>query len=108
VKIYFVDCGIVGIVNINDIRVDIILEDLPVQILRCSLWNLKPSGGAKKWSSEERKSMFNECLKSTEFLFNVKNAGSTIQVELAFKSELEFVSFNKKMVGKGLVVFVPN
>ncbi len=67
-KIYFADCGIVGIIGINDIRMDIIMEEMPVQIMRCSLWNLKPSVGTKGWSSEEQKSILNEALKSGEFL----------------------------------------
>jgi len=106
VKIYFADCGIVGIIGINDIRMDIIMEEMPVQIMRCSLWNLKPSVGTKGWSSEEQKSILNEALKSGEFLVNVKDAGPPIQVELAYKSEPEFGSFNRKMVEKGLAVFV--
>lgn len=107
-KIYFADCGIVGVVGINDIRMDIILEELPVQILRCSLWNLKPSAVANTWSSEEQKSIYNETFISAEFLVNVKDAGPPIQVELAYKSGLIFWSFNKRMVEKGLAVFVSN
>jgi len=29
VKIYFADCGIVGIIGINDLRMDIILKEKP-------------------------------------------------------------------------------
>lgn len=39
IEIYFADFGIVNVSDIINIRLDIVLEEKPVQVLRCSLWN---------------------------------------------------------------------
>ena len=44
--VYCVDYGTLEIVDVTDIRLSVILTEQPVQVLRCSLFNLKPVDGA--------------------------------------------------------------
>jgi len=38
--VHYVDYGITGVIDIKDVRLDTSLEDIPVKVLRCSLYTL--------------------------------------------------------------------
>lgn len=93
--------------DIQDIRLDIALEEKPVQILRCSLFNVKPVGSVhQKWNLEERIAIFKESIKS-EFRVIVRAGGrALLQVTMVYSETNNSRSFNRVIVDKGLAEFV--
>ena len=56
VTVYYADNGITGTIDIKDVRLDISLEDTPVKVLRCSLYNLNSLGRANQnWNPDQLK-----------------------------------------------------
>ena len=80
--VYYDDFGNLDVVDVKDIRLDISLLETPVQVLRCSLHNLQPVGGAPEWSSSQRNFIYKEAVKWT-FRVVVKAPGP--QVKLMYK-----------------------
>lgn len=77
--VYCDDFGNMDVVDIKDIRLDIALQETPVQVLRCSLHNLQPVGGAPEWSNEQRNFIFKEAAKWT-FRTVVKAPGPQVML----------------------------
>ena len=91
IEVYFADFGIVDVVDISDIRLDIALEEKPVQVLRCSLWNqpkLSACCNTSIWcAAVDHNVMFQEEAVEGELAVTVKAAGPPLQVELFYKSD---------------------
>lgn len=101
--VYFADYGTVDVVDIQDIRLDIALEEKPVQILRCSLFNVKPVGSAnQEWNLADRIAIFKESVES-EFRVIVRAGGrALLQVTMVFLGTNNSHSFNRLIVDRGL------
>ncbi len=79
--VHFSDYGTYNVVDINDIRLDIALEEKPVQVLHCSLYNLNqlecdPGQELKADHVEEMR----EAVVEREFRVVVKALGPPLQV----------------------------
>ena len=106
-EIFFADYGTTDEVDILNIRLQLWLCKKPVQIMRCSLHNVKPvgDGGAQKWNSEHIAAISEEAVGKT-FRVTVKGAGSPlIQVQMVYSTSRSR-NFNKELVLKGLAEFV--
>lgn len=77
VSVYFADYGIVGAVDINDVRLDIALEEKAVQVLRCSLYNVKSLSDVEEW----RDQLMREAV-GLDFQVTVKVGGHPLLVEM--------------------------
>ena len=102
VTVKCVDYGYSKIVNLIDIRLDITLVEKPVQVLKCSLYNLKPPGGAEEWSTENQRAILFEATKC-EFRVSIRKPGPPLQVTMIYKNVSQ--SFNREMVERKLGVF---
>ena len=87
-------------VDIEDIRLDLSLEEEAVQVLRCKLQNLKPPRGAAEWSEEQRNPVFDEAYK---WNFKVVVNAQGPQVTLMYKDN--YSNFNEDLVQLGLADF---
>ena len=105
VEVFFADYGITDEVDIRHIRLNLLLCKKPVQVMRCSLFNVKPVGeGALKWSFGHLNAIQAEAV-DREFRVTVMSAGPPLQVEIVL-STFKFPSFNRDLVEKGLAEFV--
>ena len=105
VEVFFADYGITDEVDIRDIRLNLLLCKKPVQVVRCSLFNVKPVGeDALKWNFEHLDAIHAEAV-GREFRVTVMDAGPPLQVEIVL-STFKFPSFNRDLVEKGLAEFV--
>ena len=106
-EIFFADYGTTDKVNTFNIRLQLWLCKKPVQIMRCSLHNVKPigDGSAQKWNLEHIAAISEEAAGKT-FRVTVKGAGSPlIQVQMVYSTSRSR-NFNKELVLKGLAEFV--
>jgi len=105
VEVFFADYGITDEVDIRDIRLNLLLCKKPVQVIRCSLFNVKPVGdGALKWSFGHLDAIQAEAV-DREFRVTVMSAGPPLQVKMDY-SNSRLSSFNRDLVVKGLAEFV--
>lgn len=103
VLVFYADWGTLDTVNKNDIRLDIDLEDVPVQAVRCTLYNLKPAGDASNgWEIDDLNKIHPRAV-DKKFKVHVKAAGPPIQVVLF---QLNGRNFNKELVAENLAEFV--
>ena len=103
VEVFFADYGITDEVDIRDIRLNLLLCKKPVQVVRCSLFNVKPVGeDALKWNFEHLDAIHAEAV-GREFRVTVTDAGPPLQVEML---DSFFSSFNKDLVMNGLAELV--
>jgi len=81
VTVLFSDYGTCNVVDINDIRLDIALEEKPVQVLHCSLYNLNQleCDPGQEWKADHVKEM-REAVVEREFRVVVKALGLPLQV----------------------------
>ena len=80
--VYYVDNGITSTIDIKDVRLDISLEDTPVTVLRCSLYNLNSPGRANQnWNPDQLKSM-HKSIVGREFKVDVIAPGPPLQVTM--------------------------
>jgi len=104
VEVFYADYGTLDKVPKKDIRLNIDLEDEPMQTVRCTLYNLRPAGDdANGW--ESRIPDLNEIhllAVDQKFTVHVKAVGPPIQVTLIHNGR----NFNKKLVAKNLAEFV--
>lgn len=79
--VQFADYGTLNVVDINDIRLDLALEEKPAQVLHCSLYNLHQldSDPAQEWRVEHVEDMC-EAVLEREFQVVVKALGPPLQV----------------------------
>lgn len=91
----FADYGYSKIVDLTDIRLDIALVEKPVQVLKCSLHNLKPPDAAEEWSPADQRAILFEATKC-EFRVSIRKPGSPLQVTMIYKNASQ--SFNREMV----------
>lgn len=73
-----VDYGRCGFIGFENIRSNIILEETPVQIIRCSSLNFNPFGG-KKIDSDELSSI-KEVILSKDYMVNVMSVVPPMKV----------------------------
>ena len=99
VVVYCVDYGYSKIADLTDIRLDVALVEKPVQVIRCSLHNLKPTGSAVEWSTEDQRTILIEAIMS-EFLVTIIKPGSPHQIAMVYKNVHR--SFNRDMVERKL------
>jgi len=99
VTVKFADYGYSKIIDLIDIRLDIALVEKPVQVLKCSLYNLKPPDGAAEWSTENQRAILFEATKC-EFRVSIRKTGPPLQVTMIYKSASQ--SFNREMVERKL------
>ena len=105
VEVFFADYGVTDEVDIRDIRLNLLLCKKPVQVLRCSLFNVKPVGeDALEWNFEHLDAIYAEAV-DREFRVTVMSAGPPLQVEMVY-SNSRLPSFNRDLVEKGLAEFV--
>ena len=105
VEVFFADYGITDEVDFRHIRLNLLLCKKPVQVLRCSLFNMKPVGDiALEWNFEHLDAIFTEAV-DREFRVIVMSAGPPLQVEIVLSTS-RFPSFNRDLVEKGLAEFV--
>ena len=105
VEVFFADYGITDEVDIRNIRLNLLLCKRPVQVMRSSLFNVKPVGeGALEWNFEHLDAIFTEAV-DREFRVIVMSAGPPLQVEIVLSTS-RFPSFNRDLVEKGLAEFV--
>ena len=105
VEVFFADYGITDEVDIRDIRLNLLLCKKPVQVMRCSLFNVKLVGeDALNWNFEHLAVIHAKAV-DREFSVTVKSAGPPLQVEMVY-SNSRFSSFNRDLVVKGLAEFV--
>ena len=106
--VYWTDYGTSKVVDIHNIRLDIELEDVPAQVLCCSLYNLKPVDCANEWSTEEQEAILHEATKKSEFRVTINGLGvgspGILQVTLVDK--IEPLSFNEELVEEKLAEYV--
>ena len=103
VVVYCVDYGYSKIADLTDIRLDVALVEKPVQVIRCSLHNLKPAGSAVEWSTEDQRTILFEAAKC-EFLVSVIKPGSPHQVSMVYKKTSK--SFNRELVERKLAMLI--
>ncbi len=101
---FFTDFGIVGVVDISSIRLDIALEEIPAQVLRCSLFNLKPVFGKQGWNVTEQEGIFKK-ISECDYRVIVKDPGPPTQVELVYLSPV-YRSLNRELVAQQLADFI--
>ena len=99
VGVFYEDFGNSDVVDTEDIRLDLSLEEEAVQVLRCKLHNLKPPRGAVEWSDEQQNFIFDEAYKWT---FKVIVNAQGPQVTLMYKDDS---NFNEDIVRLGLADF---
>lgn len=105
VEVYFADYGTTDLVDVCNIRLNLLLRKIPVQVVRCSLYNVKPVGDdALKWNLDQL-SAFNLEAVGREFRVTVKSAGPPLQVEMVYSASRSR-NFNRELVFKGLAEFV--
>jgi len=76
------------------------------QILRCSLFNVKPVDSAyQEWKLADRIAIFKESVES-EFRVIVRAGGALLQVTMVFLGTNNSHSFNRLIVDRGLAEFV--
>jgi len=77
VTVYLADYGIVDVVDINHIRLDLALEEKPVQVLHCSLFNMNHhlENEAQEFDIEQIAAMREEVVER-EFRVVVKCVGT--------------------------------
>ena len=87
--LYFEDFGsVLDEVDVTDVRLNVTLMQKPVQVLPCTLYNLKPVGGTQQWDTKARNAILNEADKWT-FRVTVKAQGP--QVTLAYNCNSNFI-----------------
>ena len=81
VTLHFSDYGTCNVVDINDIRLDLALEEKPVQVLHCSLYKLNQleADTTQEWKVEHVEEM-REAVMEREFRVVVKALAPPIQV----------------------------
>ena len=88
IEIYFADFGIVDVVDISNIRLDIALEEKPVQVLRCAIWSPHKSSACCSTSiwctTGEHNVTFHEEAVEGVLAVTVKASGPPLQVELIY------------------------
>ena len=105
VEVFFADYGITDEVDIRHIRLNLLLCKKPVQVLRCSLFNMKPVGeDALDWNFEHLDAIHAEAV-DREFRVTVMSAGPPLQVEMDY-SNSRLSSFNRDLIENGLAEFV--
>ena len=105
VEVFFSDYGITDEVDIRDIRLNLLLCKKPVQVMRCSLFNVKPvDEDALKWNFEHLDAIHAEAV-DREFSVTVMRAGPPLQVEMVYSTS-RFFSFNRDLVVKELAEFI--
>lgn len=98
---FFEDFGsVLDQVDITDIRLNFTLVHKPVQVKPCTLYNLKPVGGAQEWNTKARNAILNEADKWT-FRVTVKAQGP--QVTLVYNCNSDF---NVALVQNGYADFM--
>lgn len=81
VTVYYADYGTTGVVDVNDVRLDIALEEKAVQVLRCTLYNVESLSDVEGW----RNQLMREAVDSN-FQVTVKAGGYPLQVEMVSNS----------------------
>ena len=105
VEVFFSDYGITDEVDIRDIRLNLLLCKKPVQVMRCSLFNVKPVGeDAQEWNFEHLDAIHDKAV-DREFSVTVMSAGPPLQVEMVY-SNPRLSSFNRDLIENGLAEFV--
>lgn len=101
---FYADYGTLDKVPKKDIRLNIDLEDEPVQTVRCAFYNLRPTGdGANGWESRiDDLNEIHHLAVDQKFKVKVKAVGPPIQVTLIHNGR----NFNKDLVAKNLAEFV--
>lgn len=83
--VFFVDYGTLDAVDRRDIRLDIILEDTPIQAMRCVLHNVRPAVEHKdengSWTVEVLNTL-HEWIVDKEFEVTVKSKGPPLRVTM--------------------------
>lgn len=103
---FFVDYGTLDAVDRRDIRLNIMLEDLPIQALRCVLHNIQPLVGDEparksKWSIETLNTL-HRWIVDNEYRVIVKGKGPPLQVVLTTNR----TSIGKEMVNTSMAEFI--
>ena len=90
VTVFFVDYGTLDSVSIRDIRLNTMLEELPVQAIRCKLDNIQPVAGSQPEGTREWKvetlDHLHTLIVEKEFRVRVKGRGLPLPVGLANSS----------------------
>ena len=86
VTVIFVDYGTKDSVDKHDVRLNIMLEEIPVQAIRCVLHNIRPPGvreptGNLEWPLLNLNHL-HSLIVDQEFRVRVKRRGSPIEVSL--------------------------
>ena len=109
VTVIFVDYGIWDTVKLENIRLDIQYEEIPIFALPCTLYNIQvPNrgnqlGGVKALWPVETLEVLYTLLVEQQFCITIKNNGLPLQILMHSKS---FGSVNKILVQLGLAEFV--
>ena len=87
VTVIFVDYGRKDSVDKHDVRLNIMLEEIPVQAIRCVLHNIRPPGGVREPTGNLEWPLLNlnhlhSLIVDQEFRVRVKRRGSPIEVSL--------------------------
>ena len=103
VEVFFEDFGIVGEVDVREVRLDVSLRETPVQVMRCLLYDVKPKGGANEWRTRHLDAIMDEAEK-WKFRVEVKEVGlDGPRVVLMYKRNSHF---NLDVVQRGYADFV--
>ena len=83
-SIFFVDYGKEDSVDCRDIRLDIILEDIPLIAISCKLFNIRPVGGQQNWPTRVLHFIYVNIVESDEFTV-LQGLNPPFEVELSSK-----------------------
>lgn len=99
--VVYVDYGNGEEVSLRDIRLNVMLEDIPMQALRCKIQNIKPVGGASSWD-DKAISEIGKILVEKELPCRVMAVGPALSVVLGRGNNL----IAQELVDKGLAEHV--
>lgn len=102
VTVFFVDYGTKDSVDSRDIRLNIMLEELPTVSICCKLYNIRPSGGQPRWSTETLDIIHREIVVK-EFRVNVKVMSHPLQIVLMNKRN---ISYSDELVNRNYAEFI--
>lgn len=107
---FFVDYGTLDAVDRRDIRLNIMLEELPTLTICCKLFNIRPNvgdrtDGKREWPMETLNHL-HELIVDEEFRVLVKGNGPPMPVVLKTNKQSSIASY---LVGKKMAEFIdPN